>query len=154
MADVSIALTLHALAAGIWVGGMGFAYWFVRPSAEALEPPQRQTLWRDIFQRFFPWVWVSAVVLIATGYYMIFAAFGGFAGSGVHVHVMHLLGWAMVLIFAHVYFAPWRRFRNAVAAGDRQTAGANLGKIRRFVGINLALGLIVVAVGAGGRYWG
>lgn len=49
-----LALVLHSLAAAVWVGGMFFAYMALRPAAGALEPPQRLTLWRGTFDRFFP----------------------------------------------------------------------------------------------------
>jgi uncharacterized membrane protein len=149
----AIALALHQLAAVIWVGGMAFAYFFLRPAAGALEPPARQSLWRGAFQKFFPWVWVSVLVLLLTGYHMLFAAHGGFGGAGVHIHIMNALGLVMMALFAHVYFAPWKRFRAAVDQGERETAGANLEQIRKFVAINLALGLIVVAIGSSGRWW-
>jgi uncharacterized membrane protein len=51
-----------------------------------------------------------------------------------------------------VYFAPFRRLKQAVADKDPQAGGVQVGKIRRLVGINLILGLIVVAIGSGGRY--
>ena len=72
---------------------MFFAYMVLRPSLGILEPPQRPALWNTVFPRFFAWVWVAVIVLPATGYAMVFAAFGGFADAGVHVHVMHALGW-------------------------------------------------------------
>jgi uncharacterized membrane protein len=149
----ALALALHALSAVVWVGGMAFAYLFVRPAAGALEGPQRQTLWRGTFARFFPVVWATVVLLLATGYYLIFVTYGGFGGVGVHVHIMHLLGLVMMAIFAHVFFAPWRRFARAVDAGDRETAARNIEQIRKFVAINLMLGLLVVAIGSSGRFW-
>jgi hypothetical protein len=33
--------TLHVLAVGLWVGGMAFAHFFLRPALGTLEPPQR-----------------------------------------------------------------------------------------------------------------
>jgi uncharacterized membrane protein len=60
----------------------------------------------------------------------------------------------MMLIFLHLYFAPWKRFRAAIAAGDTAAAAAQLNQIRILVTINLALGLITVAIGSSGRYWG
>jgi uncharacterized membrane protein len=66
---------------------------------------------------------------------------------------MQALGIVMMLIFAHVYFAPWRRFKRAVDARDRDTGARQIEQIRRFVLINTILGLIVVAIGSGGRYW-
>ncbi|MDZ7712922.1 MAG: CopD family protein [Rhodovibrio sp.] len=149
----AIALALHALSAVVWVGGMAFAYLFARPALGALEGPQRQTFWRGAFQRFFPVVWATVVLLLATGYYLIFVTYGGFGQVGVHVHVMHLLGLVMTAIFAHVFFAPWRRFARAVDAGDRETAAKNIETIRKLVAVNLTLGVIVVAIGASGRFW-
>ena len=71
-----------------------------------------------VFGRFFPIVLGCIAVLLLTGYHMLFAGFGGFGGAGVHVHIMHLTGWVMFLLFFHLYFAPWRRYRRAVAAGE------------------------------------
>ncbi len=52
-----VATSLHTVAAVLWVGGIFLAYRVLRPAAMALEPPQRLTLWADVFGRFFPWVW-------------------------------------------------------------------------------------------------
>ncbi len=146
-------LAFHILAAVIWVGGMFFAYVMLRPSARALEPALRLPLWHRVFSRFFPWVWASIFALLASGYGMIFLGFGGFAGIGPHVHAMQATGIVMMLVFLHLFFAPWRRFRRAVAAGDFLGAGRNLEQIRLLVAINLVLGLVTVIVGASGRYW-
>jgi uncharacterized membrane protein len=151
---MSVSLALHALAAVVWVGGMFFAHQILRPGVAEWPAPDRQRLWDRVLGRFFPIVMVCVALLLATGYHMLFAGFGGFAGAGIHVHVMHLTGWLMFLLFFHLYFAPWRRFRRAVAAGATEAAGGQLTTIRLMVGINLVLGLLTVAVGASGRYWG
>lgn len=149
----SIALALHALAAVVWVGGMAFAWGILRPVAGAvLSGRDRQRLWRGVFARFLPLVWVSVVVLLATGYYLLFAVFGGFAHSGVHIHIMHLFGLIMAAIFVFLWFGPWMRFRQAVDVDDAESGARELARIRRLVGINLLIGLVVVAVGAGGRF--
>jgi uncharacterized membrane protein len=147
-------LFFHILAAVIWVGGMFFAHQMLRPAAGALEPAQRLPLWRRVFARFFPWVWISIVALLASGYGMVFFALGGFARVGLHVHIMQGIGIIMMLAFAHLYFAPWQRFRRAVDAGDLAGAASQLEQIRMIVTVNLVLGLIVVVIGATGRYWG
>jgi uncharacterized membrane protein len=149
-----IGLLFHILAAVIWVGGMFFAHQMLRPAAGALEPPQRLALWRRVFSRFFPWVWASVVALLASGYAMVFLGFGGFGRVGLPVHIMQGLGIIMMLAFAHLYFAPWRRFRAAVDAGEFPAAAKQLDQIRLIVTFNLVLGLVVVVVGATGRYWG
>lgn len=151
---MTIALALHALAAVIWVGGMAFAYCFLRPAAgQVLEGPARQDLWQAVFSRFFRIVWIAVILLLITGYTMIFAGFGGFANAGIHIHIMHGLGLLMMLLFAHVFFAPWRRYRQALAEQNRDRAAGKLNQIRMLVAINLTLGVIVVIVGASGRYW-
>lgn len=154
MTLLSIALALHALAAVAWVGGMAFAYGILRPAAGGtLEGPARLELWRGVFARFFPVVWVAVAVLLVTGYYMLLGPFGGFAGAGTHIHVMHGLALVMTAIFAHVFFAPWRRFRRAVDRIERDAAVTELNRIRRLIAVNLVLGIIVVLVATGGRYW-
>jgi uncharacterized membrane protein len=149
-----IGLLFHILAAVIWVGGMFFAHQMLRPAAGALDPAQRLPLWRRVFSRFFPWVWASIVALLASGYGMVFWGFGGFAHIGLHVHIMQGLGIVMMLAFGHLYFAPWRRFRAAVDAREFAAAAKQLDQIRMIVTFNLVLGLVVVVVGASGRYWG
>ncbi len=146
--------TAHALAAVIWVGGMAFAYFFLRPSLGFLEPPQRLTLWAAVFKRFFVWVWISVTVLPATGYAMVFFDFGGFAAAGHHVDVMHAIGWVMIALFVVLFFGPYQKFKAAVAAQAWPVAGASLNTIRRIIATNTALGLLTVIVGVSGRFWG
>jgi uncharacterized membrane protein len=67
---------------------------------------------------------------------------------------MQGLGILMMLLFLHLYFAPWRRFRMAVARQDWAESARQLGRIRTIVTINLVLGLVVAAIGGSGRYWG
>jgi uncharacterized membrane protein len=98
-------------------------------------------------------VWLSIVVLLASGYGMMFLYFGGFAAAGAYVDVMQGLGIVMMLLFLHLFFAPWRRFRAAVEAKHFAEAAKYLGQIRRIVAINLALGLLTIIVGASGRFW-
>ena len=149
---MSIAIGLHVLSAVIWVGGMFFAYVCLRPvAAGLLEPPERLALWAGVFGRFFPWVWVAVVLLLASGFWMILARFGGFGSVGLYVHLMLALGIVMMLLFMHVYFAPYRRLRSAVAIQDWPTGGSALAQIRLLVGINTLLGILVIMIGAGGR---
>ena len=150
---MTIGLAVHVLAAIVWVGGMFFAYVVLRPAAGALEPLPRLTLWRDVFSRFFPWVWASVLALLVSGYGMLLGL-GGFAGAGVHVHLMQATGLVMMALFAHLYFAPWRRLQRALEGADQAAAAGQLGQIRLIVLINLGLGLITSVIGASGRFWG
>jgi uncharacterized membrane protein len=147
-----IAISLHILAATIWVGGMFFSYSFLRPvAADVLEPPERLTLWVKVFEKFFNWVWLAIILLISSGHFMI-AQFGGLASVGKHIHIMMLLGYIMTAIFMHVYFAPFKRLKAAVVQQDWPNAASNLNVIRKMVLLNLVLGLITVFVASAGRY--
>ena len=127
------AVSLHILAAIVWIGGMFFAILVLRPSAGPLEPPKRLALWRRVFARFFPWVWVSLVLLLATGNWMIFEGFDGFAHLPIHIHLMHGIGWLMALIYLHLWFVPYKRFKAALDAGEPPIAAASLNQIRWIV---------------------
>ena len=153
MLQTAFALLFHILAAVVWVGGMFAAYVCLRPAAGALEAPQRLTLWRNFFAKFFPWVWLSVILLLASGYYMLLTTFGGFSGAPLYVNLMQAIGWVMVLLYAWLFHGPWLKFKRAVEAQDWATAGPQLNRIRDIIKINLPLGLIVAAIGGTGRYW-
>jgi uncharacterized membrane protein len=63
------------------------------------------------------------------------------------------MGIVMMLLFLHLFFAPWRRFGQAVESGAFSEAAEELNQIRHIVAINLGLGLLTVIVGASGRFW-
>jgi uncharacterized membrane protein len=150
---VALLIALHVLAAGVWVGGMFFAYIVLRPSAGPLPLEARLKLWHRVFHRFFPWVWASVVLLLVSGYGMIFLYLGGFAGAGLYIHIMQGVGIVMMLLFLHLFFAPWRRFSAAVERDAFPEAAIQLGQIRRIVAVNLVLGFATIIVGASGRFW-
>lgn len=142
---------LHLLGAAVWVGGMFFALLVLRPSLAVLEPPQRLALHGQVFRRFFLVVWHAMPIVLLTGYGLVFLGFGGFRGTLWPVHVMHLTGLLMAVVFAVIFFGPWRGMRAALAAGDRAGAAASVDRIRKLILVNLVLGLLTVVVaGLGG----
>lgn len=154
VAIATAALTVHVIAAVVWVGGMFFALLVLRPATGPLEPGPRLELWLRVLDRFFAWVIAAIVLLLLSGYAMIFGVFGGFRGIGMHINIMQGIGIVMMLAFFHVYFAPWRRYKTALARRDTAAAARQLNQIRWIVAANLVLGLVTVAVGSSGRYWG
>ncbi len=146
----TIAISLHVLAAVIWVGGMFFAYMALRPvAANLLEPAVRLALWSRTLNRFFVWVWLAVIIIPVTGYWMIFSAFNGFAGVAWYVHIMQALGIIMILIFLHVFFASFKKLRRAVNEENYQEGGKSLAQIRKLVGLNLLIGLITIFTAIG-----
>ena len=150
---ITVALGLHILSALIWVGGMFFAIMILRLAAAELEPPVRAPLWGRVFAKFFPWVWISIILLPLTGYLMIFNVWGGFAGLPLYINLMHGLGLLMIGIYLHIWFAPYNQFRKALSAKNIPAAGAKLNQIRILVTVNLVIGLLVSVIGSTGRYW-
>lgn len=150
----TVALIVHLLAAIVWVGGMFFAHQVLRPAAAMLEPGPRLILWSRVLARFFAWVIAAIILLLLSGYALVLGVLGGFRAIGLSINLMQGLGILMMLLFLHLYFAPWRRFQMAVARQDWTEGGRQLGQIRTIVTINLVLGLVVAAIGGSGRYWG
>lgn len=142
---ITVSKFLHILGFTVWVGGMFVAYMALRPvAATVLQPPQRLTLWSGVFGKFFFWVWLSVALILASGLHMM-AVIGR---PPAYVSVMFVLGVVMMLIFAHVFFAPYKRLKRAVAAEDWAAGGTALAQIRSMVGMNLILGLTTIGVGA------
>ena len=148
----SISIVLHLLSAVVWVGGMFFAYMFLRPvAASQLEPPARLSLWVGVFKKFFPFVWLSILFLPLSGYLMIYTIWGSMGATPVYVHTMNGIGTVMILIYLHVYFAPFKRLKEAVIKLDWPEGGRNLNIIRKMVGLNTLLGLSVIIIASAGR---
>jgi len=147
----NVALALHLLFAAIWVGGMAFAIVALRPALSVLEPPQRLALMGRVHKRFFLVIWHAMPITIVSGYFLLFGHFGGFRGAGWHVHVMHLTGLIMSVIFLLIFFSPWQAMRRALAAGDMAAAAAANERIRIMVSVNLAIGVLTTAIAGWGR---
>lgn len=130
---------VHVLCAVVWVGGMFFAYVVLRPSLAVLEPAQRMTLHGQVFRRFFLIIWHAMPLIVLTGLAMIFAVFGGMAYVTWNIHVMLLLGLVMAAIFLAIFFGPYRTFRAAPGP-------ASLDSIRKLIGINLVLGILITVI--------
>ncbi|WP_130904372.1 CopD family protein [Pseudomonas sp. Sample_22] len=149
MTPFSLVYSLHVLAALVWVGGMFFAWMVLRPAAmTALEGPARLKLWIEVFQGFFRWVWGAVVLLPVSGVVMLNLNFNGFEHAPRYVQVMMGLFVVMTALFIRIQALMLPELRAAVLAQDWPAGAAVLGRIRRLVGINLIVGLVVVVVAA------
>lgn len=141
--------TLHVLAALVWVGGMFFAWMILRPAAvAALQGPARLQLWCAVFPRFFVWVWLAVAILPISGVGIMHMRFAGFETAPRYVQVMIGVYIVMLALFLRLQALQLPELRKAVSAEDWPAGAAAMAKIRRLVGINLLLGLLVVAIGA------
>ena len=144
--------TLHVLSIIVWIGGMVFAHFFLRPAVATLEPPVRLRLMHDVLGRFFQAVLVASLLTLASGVWMLGRVAKEVVQSGGNFTmplawtVMAVLGVAMVAIFLHIRFALYKRLGRSVAASEWPAAGAALGQIRTWVSVNLSLGVVVLLV--------
>ncbi len=144
--------TLHVLSIIVWVGGMVFAHFFLRPAVATLEPPVRLRLMHEVLGRFFQAVLVASLLTLASGVWMLGRVARQVVQSGGNFQmplawtVMAVLGVLMVAVFFHIRFALYKRLGHAVAASDVAAGGAAMAQIRRWVSINLGLGVVVVVV--------
>lgn len=142
----------HVLSILVWVGGMVFAHFFLRPALAALQAPDRLRLMHDVLGRFFKAVLLVSTWAVVSGLWMVGRVAKETVQGGGAFHmplswtVMGTLGIAMWLIFGHIRFALYKRLARAVAASDWPLAGVALASIRLWVTVNMALGLLTVVV--------
>jgi uncharacterized membrane protein len=84
---------------------------------------------------------------------MIFANWDGFQFVTLDIHLMHGIGLLMILLFLHLFFAPYRRMNEALEQNNLEEAKRRLDQIRGIVAINLTLGIVVAIIASAGRYW-
>lgn len=143
----ALLLLLHLAGVVVWLGGMFFAHYCLRPvAAQQLPPPQRLPLLAAVLGRFFIAVAVSIVAILGSGFALIAAT--GFAAAPWPWHLMMGIGLAMAVIFGVIVLRFYPRLQAGVAAQDWPAAGAAMDRIRRLVAINLVLGTATVVVAA------
>jgi uncharacterized membrane protein len=142
---------LHLTAGILWMGGMAFMLLALRPAAIAvLPPPERLQLLVAVMRRFFVVVGICIVALLATGtpmYTAVFRAAREATGHGavpLGWNLMLGLGLLMMLVFGHLFFVGFARFKRATAAKDWPLAGKAALLIHRLVVLNFVLGWLAI----------
>jgi uncharacterized membrane protein len=139
-----IFVLIHLAAVIVWIGGMFFAHFCLRPVAAAqLPPPQRLPLLAAVLGRFFALVGWALLLLWGSGLARISQAGAAVPGNW---FVMAGIAAVMTAIFGVIALRFHARMVAAVAAQDWPAAGTAMNSIRRLVLVNLALGLVTVAV--------
>lgn len=142
---------LHLIAGIVWMGGMTFMLFALRPAALAsLDAQPRAILMSQVWRRFYIWVLAAIVVLFATGTHLYTATFRAAklaTGQGsvpLGWNVMLVLGITMMLIFGHIYFAGFKKYKRALAAGEWSVAAKAAGLIHTMTLINFTLGWLAI----------
>jgi len=143
---------IHLLSLIVWIGGMVFVQFFLRPAVAGVEAPQRVRLMHEVLGRFFNAVLLAAGLVLGSGIWMIgrvakqAVQSGGNFKMPIEWMVMSVLGVVMVLIFAHIRFALYKRLSRAVTAAAWPAGGAALASIRTWVMVNLVIGVVIVVI--------
>ena len=144
--------TIHLLSIIVWIGGMVFTHFFLRPAVAKMESSTGSRLMHDVLGRFFNAVLVAAGLVLGTGVWMIGRVARQMAQAGVKFNmplewiVMSLLGLVMLLIFGYIRFALYKRLTRAVTAAAWPAGAAALASIRTWVMVNLVIGVVIVVV--------
>ena len=144
--------TLHLSSLIVWIGGMAFAHFFLRPSLAVLEPPARLALMAAVLGRFLRAVALAAPLAWASGAWMMARAVQAAADSGgrflmpLSWSLMAALGTLMLGIFVFIRFGPFLALVRSLGAGNAGAAAAALGRVRQWVLLNLLLGILVLLV--------
>ncbi len=143
--------TLHLLSIIVWVGGMIFMLFFLRPVVDRMDGPQKLTLMRDVLRRFFGAVLAAIAVALASGLWMMMlyadmatSAMGQRAPMPWTWMLMATLGVLMMAIFGHIRYVLYPRLNRAVQEQVWTAGAAAMASIRVWVRANLALGLLIV----------
>jgi uncharacterized membrane protein len=142
----------HVLSILVWIGGMVFAHFFLRPAvADVLQGSDRVRLMHGTLGRFFRAILVLSTWAVLSGGVMIaLARAGGSPDAPFRMPlawtVMATLGLVMWAIFGHIRFALYKRLSRSVQAGAWPDGAQALNSIRLWVSVNMGLGLAIVAL--------
>jgi uncharacterized membrane protein len=145
-----ILLFTHLTSVIVWVGGMFFAYFCLRPAAGAiLKPPERLPLWVATFRLFLAYSSVAVVLILISGIFML--ANVGMSQAPTGWHIMLTLGLVMAAVFSIVYFVFYPRLVALCASSSWPAAANVLNNIRRLVAFNLLLALCTIVTAMSAR---
>lgn len=157
-------VTVHVLAAFVWLGGMFFLGLIGAPVLRAVEPPAlRQQLFQALGQRFRAVAWWTIALLVLTGganlYYRGWLRWDGVLGSGAfwrtgvgHALAAKLLAVAVMLLVsaAHDFVlgpAAGRLVAGSAAAITARRRAALLARINALAGVAIVIAAVRLARG-------
>jgi uncharacterized membrane protein len=132
---------LHLAAAIVWLGGMTFMLFALRPALIAqLQGQARLELLALVLKRFFAIVLGAIAVLLLTGLHLYGAGAKAVGMPSIPLgwHLMAGLGITMILLFGHIYFAGFKGLSRAVAAANWPVAASKAAQIHKLVVVGWA----------------
>ncbi|RMA93161.1 hypothetical protein [Hydrogenothermus marinus] len=96
---------LHIIAVLIWIGGMFYTLFILKPTLSILEDKKAKFM-EKIMDKFFPFVWVSIILLFITG--------GVKAKYFIHYPLFNLklfIYFIMIIVFSYIYFGLYKKLK-------------------------------------------
>ena len=130
---------LHVLAIIVWLGGMVFMSFFLRPALATLDAPTRIKFMHNLLGRFFKAVLALSLIAVVSGFWMMGRVAKQAVQAGAQYStplewwVMAVLGVVMFAIFGHIRFALYKRLGQAVVLSDWAKGATALAVIRQWV---------------------
>ncbi len=128
---IKIILFFHVIFAIIWIGGMIYTLFFLKPALNNIGKNERITIMREANGKFFLAVAISIIGLLLSGIILIKNFRPDLLSNGLF-HAKLTLFAFMVFNFIYIYLWLYRK--------------QMFGRIPQFVGINLIMGIIIVFI--------
>ncbi len=133
---------------------MFFMLYCLRPVAHEMPPPERLKLMSQVMKRFFNYVAFALALTWISGLYSMLTV--GFKSAPLNWHLMLSIGLVMTLVFTYIWLFRFPQMIKALEPSDCQAprlpeAGRHMNAIRALVMLNLALGLLTIAIATIGR---
>jgi uncharacterized membrane protein len=143
---------VHLLSIVMWVGGMFFAHFCMRPVALTLPPDVRLPFLRGVLGRFFAVISVLAPLTVVSGALLVSRAVRSVRETGASFNtplewwLMGALGLLMLLVFVYIRLVLFRRMQRAVDAKNWPVGAAAMNLIRHWVFVNLSIGVAIIVI--------
>ncbi|MFN3946619.1 MAG: hypothetical protein ACK4LA_00855 [Aquificaceae bacterium] len=125
-------LFLHVFFAMVWIGGMIYSLFFLKPSLkEIAQQETRDRFLKVVLSKFFLAVWISILVLFISGMGLWHGYRRDFTENTLFHTKLFLFG-LTVLIFLYIYFFLFRKNK--------------LSQIPNLVGINLLINTLILLI--------
>ncbi len=147
-----ISTVLHAFAAFIWFGILLISGAMLPTVLATVSSTERLKGWHRFLGIAFPWILGAIVIVLLSGYHMMFAYFGGFKAP-LYIGLMHGGGLLTMAAFLHIYFTPYKRFCRAVANESWELAERQFQQMYKLMLVNALLVAAISAIGLAGPRW-
>lgn len=133
---------LHLLGVIVWLGGMFFALFCLRPSLPGLPAPNRAALMAESLGRFFNYVALAIVAIWVSGWQLLAPVGMKLAPVGWHLMIGAAL--LMTIVFLVIRLMLYPAVRRSISSDELPAAAAGLNRIRWLVLVNLVLGVVAL----------